>query len=74
MWPSKRPEMLIDALALLKKEEVAFAADFYGSPLPDGTSYYESVKKCAADSGAGESIAFHPAVPNDKNARCVPRS
>lgn len=64
MWPSKRPELLIDALALLHKEGIAYTADIYGSPLPETKLYYESLKQRAADAGLTGGISFHAGVPN----------
>ena len=32
--PSKRPDMLLEALHLLNQKGVSFSADFYGTPLP----------------------------------------
>jgi glycosyltransferase involved in cell wall biosynthesis len=66
MWPSKRPEMLIEALGILKGEGVDFTANLYGSPLSDTEAYYESVKQAAHDAGLLERVTFHPGVPNDQ--------
>ena len=65
MWSSKRPEMLIDALALLSGEGQAFTADFYGSPLPETAGYYASLKERVVRAGLAQEITFHPGVPND---------
>ena len=45
MSPSKRPEMLIDALASLARSGIDFTATFVGSPLPQDKAYYESLKE-----------------------------
>ncbi|MDR3546822.1 MAG: glycosyltransferase [Candidatus Pacebacteria bacterium] len=62
MWPSKRPEMLIDALAILKKKEIAFTADFYGSPLEETEKYYAEIQARAAGAGLIDLVSFHPGV------------
>jgi glycosyltransferase involved in cell wall biosynthesis len=64
MWPSKRPEMLIDALALLAGEGQTFTADFYGSPLPETREYYEKLKERVAHAGLTDRISFHLGMPN----------
>jgi glycosyltransferase involved in cell wall biosynthesis len=66
MWPSKRPEMLIEALGILKGESIDFTANLYGSPLPETGEYYESVKQAALDAGLKDRVAFHTGVPNDR--------
>lgn len=62
MAPSKRPTILIDALAALREEGVDFSAAFYGSPLPQDAAYFERLK----ESAESLPIEFHPAVPNYK--------
>lgn len=66
MAPSKRPEILLDALAMLARDGVHFTASFVGSPLPQDASYYEGFKARAETLGFGDSVSFHPAVPNAK--------
>ena len=43
--PSKRPEMLIDALASLARTGATFTASLIGSPLPQDETYHESLKE-----------------------------
>ena len=62
--PSKRPEMLIDALALLADSGSDFTATIVGSPLPKDEVYYQSLKKRARPFGSR--IAFLPGVPNSE--------
>lgn len=64
MWPSKRPELLIDALAILRKKGISFSADFYGSPLPVTVHYYESLKERVKKFGIADAIVFYPGIPN----------
>lgn len=62
MAPSKRPEMLLDALAMLVRDGVEFNADFVGSPLAKDEAYYEALKERARP--LGSRVAFLPGVPN----------
>lgn len=62
--PSKRPEMLIDALATLAREGQIFTASIVGSPLPQDEAYYESLKEKARSLSLASSISFLPGVPN----------
>jgi glycosyltransferase involved in cell wall biosynthesis len=60
MAPSKRPEMLLEALKLLQAEGVEYRAALYGSPLPHDRSYYEQLQLNANDLH----VVFYPAVTN----------
>lgn len=64
MMPSKRPEMLLDALEQLSKEGVPYTADFYGPPTHEGEVYYQELKRRAQLLGGA--INFHPGIPNDQ--------
>ena len=66
MAPAKRPEMLIDALALLTQDGVEFTASFVGSPLPHDKAYYEGLKERARAPGLVSRVTFHPGVPNSQ--------
>jgi glycosyltransferase involved in cell wall biosynthesis len=66
MWPSKRPEILIGALSILDQKGIDFKADFYGSPLPETQSYYESIKKIVIDKNIADHVTFYGGVPNNK--------
>jgi glycosyltransferase involved in cell wall biosynthesis len=70
MAPSKRPELLVEALALLTEKGIPFTASFYGSPLPEDASYYEEVQRRVAEKGLSGSITFFPGVVNEE-APCV---
>lgn len=63
--PSKRPEMLVDALASLH-DEVTFTASFVGSPLPQDEAYYESLKEKVRSLGLGQQVSFSLGVPNSQ--------
>jgi len=66
MSPIKKPEILIEALSILHKEQVDFQANFYGDPLPKDKTYYASLLEKAASLGLDSKIIFHKAVANDK--------
>lgn len=64
MAPSKRPEMLIDALIILAREGVTFTATFVGSPLPKDEIYYEGLKEKVRRAGIAEMVSFRSGIPN----------
>ncbi len=66
MSPSKRPEMLIDALSYFKKNNVDFTVSFYGSPLPHDEAYYEGLKKKVYALGLAHRVSFYLGIPNSK--------
>ncbi len=66
MAPSKHPELLLDALALLKSQGVLFSATFVGSPIPQDESYYASLKASATKKGIDSAVSFMPGVSNSE--------
>lgn len=66
MSPSKRPEMLVDALAMLAQDGVEFTASLYGSPLPRDEAYYEGLKEKVRSLSLADRITFLPGVPNSQ--------
>ncbi len=66
MAPSKRPEMLIDALALLAREGLTFTTTFVGSPLSKDEAYYESLKEKVRSLSLADKVIFLPGVPNSE--------
>ncbi len=64
--PVKRPDILIDAIALLKKKNILVEAYLYGDPVPQDKEYFESLKQKARKLGVAESIHFYPGIPNEK--------
>lgn len=65
--PSKRLEMFIEALSLLKGHGGTFSASVYGSPLPVDAVYYEEQKRRASDLGL--SVSFHAGLPHRESAK-----
>lgn len=66
MAPSKRPDLVIDALGPLLARGVSFTAAFVGSPLPDHVRYYESLAAQAERAGLHDRVRFLPGIPNDR--------
>jgi len=69
MAPSKRLEVLLHALALLKKDGIHCNAALYGSPQQEDEKYYESLKELARVLGIDDMVAFHPGLPNSETPR-----
>ena len=67
MAPSKRPEMLLDALEVLAQDGVDFSADFVGSPLPQDAAWYEALNERAAP--LAPRVRFLQGVPNAETLR-----
>lgn len=64
MSPSKRPELLLEALAELVHGSVDFTTDFVGSPLAKDEAYYEKLQVRARELGLSNNVSFLPGVPN----------
>lgn len=69
MAPSKRPELLIEALTMLQTQGIAYVASLYGSPAPGDETYYERLTASAT----GLPVEFHPAVPNHQTPEVYSR-
>ena len=69
LTPSKRPELLLDALGLLAGRSVPFSALLCGSPNEGDEAYAESVRARAEALGLGGSVAFRPGIPNEEAPR-----
>jgi glycosyltransferase involved in cell wall biosynthesis len=64
LMPSKRPDLLLEALGELAKRGVGFRASFYGSPLPRDTALVEKLKHRTRELGLEEKVAFSPGQPH----------
>ena len=64
MASSKRPELFLDALAMLARAGTRFTATFVGSPAPGDESYYAGLKAHTATLGFEDAVIFLPAVTN----------
>jgi glycosyltransferase involved in cell wall biosynthesis len=67
--PSKRPDMLIQALTIVQHKGVSFVANFYGTPLPKDESYLESLKDKVTALGLGDVVRFFPGAPHSEGPR-----
>jgi len=66
--PSKRPDLFIEALRLVRDTGVDFTASLYGSALPQDKQYQETLKQRVSDLNLDSRISFHEGVPNAKAA------
>lgn len=66
MSPSKRPEILVDALAELARQNADFSATFVGSPLSQDAAYYEGLKEKVRTAKLADRVTFLPAIPNSR--------
>lgn len=64
MSPSKRPDLVLDALGELLARGESFTADFVGSPLPVDERYYQSLKLRAEELGLHDRVRFLSGVPH----------
>lgn len=60
MSPSKRPEVLIEALETLDRKGIAFTTTFAGSPLPEHAAYHASLRERVERSGLSSRVTFLP--------------
>jgi len=68
MSPSKHPDMLIEALGILKNKNVDFSASFYGTALPKDVMYLDGLKKRVQDLGLESKVRFYPGAAYDKGS------
>lgn len=66
---SKRPDLLIDALGILKKEGIDFTATFVGGPSKTDSKYPELLRTQVEKLGITSMITFVGAVPNTETYR-----
>lgn len=64
--PSKKPDLVVEALNLLNKDDISFTADFCGSPLLVHTSYDESLKEKVKKYKLGKCVSFQKGIPNSE--------
>ena len=64
--PSKKPDLLIEALGILQKKAVSFTASFYGPVRASELSYLESLKTTLAQHGLDTNVTFHDGVAHSK--------
>ncbi|MFA6416217.1 MAG: glycosyltransferase family 4 protein [Candidatus Paceibacterota bacterium] len=66
--PIKKPEILIEALALLPKD-FDFKVSFVGDCLPKDQKYYNNLKQRVETLSLVDKVSFLPAVPNRETVR-----
>ncbi len=66
MSPSKRPEMLLDALATLAQSGTDFTTTLVGSPLPQDEAFYEGLKEKVRSLSLAAKITFLTGVPHSE--------
>lgn len=66
MSPVKKPDVLINALKILKDKGVKFVAHFYGDPTPNDLQYYEFLRNKVREYGMINDISFEKGVVNDQ--------
>lgn len=62
--PSKRPDMFVEALNILKEKGIAFTASIVGSPLPEHEAFYEKLTHRVQELGLTSLVSFRPGVPH----------
>jgi len=64
MSPSKRPELLLEALVILKQRGVSFTASFVGNPLKEDRTYYEGLQHFVQEKELGSYVQFAEGMPH----------
>lgn len=67
--PIKKPDLLVEALNILKNKKVNFVCDIYGDPLLKDESYYNSLKNKVKEFDLENEINFFKGVPNYETPR-----
>jgi glycosyltransferase involved in cell wall biosynthesis len=60
--PSKNIHIFVEALGLLKKQNVPFTADIYGNPSSRSEAYLNNLKTRSLELGLENVLTFHPGV------------
>lgn len=60
--PIKKPDLLIEALNILKKDGTSFSCDFYGDALPKDQDYLNALKNKAREYELGDQVKFNNPV------------
>lgn len=64
--PIKKPDVLLKALAEIKKKGGSFTASFYGDALPKDEGYRSELLKIVEDNNLGNNVTFYPGIPNSE--------
>jgi glycosyltransferase involved in cell wall biosynthesis len=68
MSASKRPEMLLDALGMIKDRGLTFTATFVGSPLPENQVFYSDLQARVHLLGLDKLVTFRSSVEHKEAA------
>lgn len=63
--PSKKIEVLLEALKMLSDKGVDFKASIYGDPLPEHRPHHDSLISFVEKNGLEGKVVFYKGVPND---------
>lgn len=66
MAPSKKPDLLIDALAILHQKNIAFTTSLYGPTLVSEQAYLKSLKEHTKESGLETQVTFYDGVEHNR--------
>lgn len=64
--PSKNVHLFVEALGILKKEQVDFTASIYGDALPSDIPYEAMLRARVKELNLEGVVSFYPGVPNEK--------
>ncbi|OGG53732.1 hypothetical protein A3H16_04255 [Candidatus Kaiserbacteria bacterium RIFCSPLOWO2_12_FULL_53_8] len=62
--PSKRLEILIEAVGILKQKGITIQTNIYGDALPVDASYRDSIIRNVQEKKLERVVHFHPGIPN----------
>lgn len=68
MTPSKKPDLLLEALVLLSERDIPFTATFCGPTLPEHAVYVEELKQKVRTSSLKNRVTFLDGVPHEQTA------
>ena len=66
---SKKIDVFVEALGILKNKGIDFTSSIYGDALPKDRPYYELLKKQVSDLGLTDYVLFKSGVPNTETPR-----
>ncbi|MDO8514704.1 MAG: glycosyltransferase [bacterium] len=64
--PSKKPDVVLEALNILRHDGISFWASFYGSALPEDVRYRESLIARAKELELENVVKFYDGVPHEE--------
>ncbi len=67
--PSKKPDLLLEALYTLSQEKVSFEASLYGAALPKDEQYRQNLLLTLKQTGLENVVEFHESVSNTETPK-----